>query len=118
MARGAHVAELLFTAHVDRQVYLACILADDHPLVNRLAGSDEEYTALLQMEDRVWGADALAIGNHRPVGARANRARPRRVAVEQRIHEAIPAIAFEKAAAKAYQTAPGHALFQPPPVSP
>src|SRR5260370_23914487 len=100
MARGAHVAELLFTAHVDRQVYLACILADDHPLVNRLAGSDEEYTALLQMEDRVRRADALAIGNHRPVGARPDRSRPRRVALGQRIHQALAPGTFENASAQ------------------
>src|SRR5208282_3202934 len=86
--------------------------ADDHPLVNRLAGSDEEYPALLQMEDRVRRGDALAIGNHRAVGARANRARPRRVAVEQRIHQAVAAGAFEKAAAKADQAARGNVVLQ------
>src|SRR6266851_14630 len=70
VARGAHVGELLFTAYVDRQIYLARILADDHPFVNRLAGTDEEYTALLQMEDRVGSGETFAIGNHRSVGAR------------------------------------------------
>src|SRR5208282_5838502 len=112
VARRTHVAEFFFTAHVDGQVYLTGIFADDHPLVNRLAGSDEEYPALLQMEDRVRRGDALAIGNHRAVGARANRSRPRRVAVEQRVHQAVAAGVFKKAAAKSDQAARGNVVFQ------
>src|ERR1035437_2150148 len=117
VARRAHVAEFFFTACVDGQVYLTGILADDHPFVNRLTGSDEEYPALLQMEDRVSRGSALAIGNHRPVGARTNRSRPRRVAVEQRIHQAVAAGAFEKSAAKPDQAARGDVVFQAHPVA-
>ena len=38
MAGGADIGELFLAAYVDRQIGLARILADDHALVNRLAG--------------------------------------------------------------------------------
>src|SRR5260370_11043969 len=105
MTRSAHVGELLFTAYVDRQIYLARILADNHPFVNRLAGTDEEYPALLQMEDRVGRRESFAVGDHRTVRARANSARPRRVPVEQRMHEALAASVLAKSAAKSNESA-------------
>ena len=57
-ALGAEVGELLGRDGVDGDVLLARILADDHALVDLLAGADEELAALLDRLKGVGGRDA------------------------------------------------------------
>ena len=47
-AGGAHVGLLLLLGRVDVHVLGAGVLADDHPLVDLLAGADEERAAVLE----------------------------------------------------------------------
>ena len=48
-----HVRELLLLRRVDVHVVGAGVLADDHPLVDDLAGADEQLAPLLQRHQRV-----------------------------------------------------------------
>src|SRR5690606_17722013 len=64
--RGADVRELLLAGGVDDQIVGAVVLADDHPLVDRLARPDEEVAARLQVEERVGGGLALAVADDGP----------------------------------------------------
>ena len=48
----------------------ARVLADDHAFVDADARVDEDLAALLQVEDRVGGRDAGAVGDQRAVRAR------------------------------------------------
>ena len=47
-AGGADVGELLLLGRVDRHVAGAAVLADDHPLVDDVAGPDEHLGPFLQ----------------------------------------------------------------------
>ena len=60
LGRGAHVGQLLGAADVDRQVALARVLADDHPLVDLGLRLDEGDAPLLGV------GQAVAQGASRP----------------------------------------------------
>ena len=66
LAGGAHVGELLFLGRIDVHVVGAAVLADDHALVDLVAGRDEQLGPLLQ---------AVQAEGHRPAGAPSTPAR-------------------------------------------
>lgn len=49
-ARGADVGELLGLEGIDDQIVVAGVKADDHPFVDFFPGSDEQASALLEVE--------------------------------------------------------------------
>jgi hypothetical protein len=57
-ALGADVGEVLLLGRVDRHVIGARILADDHALVDFVAGADEELAALAEVIEGVGGGHA------------------------------------------------------------
>ena len=67
---------------VDVEVVGARVLADDHPLVDLVAGPDEQRAALLQVEQREGGDRAAAVGDQRAGRPRAQLAVPRLLALE------------------------------------
>ena len=60
---AAVVRELLFLRRVHVHLVGACVLADDHALVDLDAGTDEHRAALLQVHQRVRGGHAAAVGD-------------------------------------------------------
>ena len=103
--RSAHVGQLLFLDDVDVEVGIAGVLADDHAFVDFRAGRDENLAALLEVEDRVAGGLAGAVGHQRAGGPRRDVALPLDVAVEQRVHDGGAARVGEDFAAQADQAA-------------
>ena len=61
-AGGADVRQMLGARGVDRHVAEARVFADDHALIDLVAGADEQPAALLKRVERVGGGDA---GFHR-----------------------------------------------------
>ena len=109
-AGGAHVGLLLLLDRVDVHVLGAGVLADDHPLVDLLAGADEEGAAVLQADQRVAGGLAAAVGDDRAGGAEAQLAGPALPALEDVVHDAGAAGLGEELGAQADQArapAPG-----------
>src|SRR3954469_18774338 len=83
----ADVRELLLFRRVDVHVARAAVLADDHPLVDVLAGADEELGPLLQVEQPVRVRDAGPIAHQHAVGPVGDLARPRAVALADLVEE-------------------------------
>ena len=110
--RSAHVGELLFLDDVHVQIGIARVLADDHAFVDFRAGRHEDLAALLQIEDRVAGGLARAVGDQRPGGTRGNIALPLDVAVEQRVHDGGAARIGQHLAAQPDQAARRHMELQ------
>ena len=81
-ACGAHVRLLLLPADVDVHVFAPGVLADDHALVDVVAGGDEQRCALLDGDDRVGGDGTPTVGHHRTSIPGADLAEPGRPAVE------------------------------------
>ena len=73
---------------VDVEVVRARVLADDHALVELLAGPDEQRAALLQVHQRELRRDARAVGDQRAGRARAQLAGPRLPAIEDVVQDA------------------------------
>src|SRR6478752_566246 len=85
---GAHVGELLLLGDVDVHVVGAGVLADDHALVDLGGRVDEERAALLEVDHRVGGDDALAVRDERAARAGRDRAEPRLVVLEHVVGDA------------------------------
>ncbi len=81
------------------------VLADDHPLVDLVAGGHEQGPALLELEAAERGDDAAAVGDERAGRPRAQLAVPRLVAVEDVVQLAGAAGLGEELGAKADQRA-------------
>src|SRR6267154_365622 len=77
--------------------------------VDRRAGVDEDLTALLEIEDRVGGGDARAVGDERAVRSRRNRAVPWLPAREDVVHDARPLRVGHELRAEADEAARGDA---------
>ena len=90
---------------VDVEVVGAGVLADDHALVDLLAGLDEERAALLQRVQGEGRRAPGAVGHERAGRARAQVARPRLPAVEDVVQEAGAAGLGEELGAEADQPA-------------
>ncbi len=114
-AGGAHVGLLLFLGRVDVHVLGAGVLADDHPLVDLLAGADEERAAVLDADQRVAGGLAAAVGDDRAGWAQAQLARPALPALEDVVHDPGAAGLGEELGAEADQAARRHQVFHPHP---
>ena len=113
--RGADVGQVLLLDRVDVEVLGARVLADDHALVDLLAGPDEHRPALLQVHQRELRRGAAAVGDERAGRPRAQLARPRLPAVEDVVEQAGAARLGEELGAEADQAARGHEVLHPHP---
>src|SRR6188474_9901 len=104
-AGGTHVGLLLLLDRVDVEVLGAGVLADDHPLVDLLAGPDEKRAAILQAEQGVAGALAAPVGDDRAGWAQAQLARPALPALKDVVHDAGAPRLGEELGAQADQAA-------------
>src|SRR5699024_7974799 len=59
----AHVREFLLPGNVDVHVIATRVLTDDLPFVHLRGGVDEEGTAVLQVQQRVWSCRPGAVGD-------------------------------------------------------
>src|ERR1700760_2164101 len=87
LRRGADVGELLALEHVDDQVVVARVLADDHAVVNLPARLDHHRAAILEIPQRVGDGLALVVGDQHAIAAALDRALVRGIAVEQPVHD-------------------------------
>src|SRR5271166_6156536 len=87
----AHVGEVLLLDRVDIEILRAGVLADDHPLVDLLARTDEQSPPLLQGHQRVAHRLAGAVGHQRAARTCQQLARPGLPAIEDVVHDAGPA---------------------------
>src|SRR3954468_21270327 len=74
--RRADVGEVLLAYGVDVEVLGARVLPDDHPLVDLLAGPDEQRAALLKVHQRELRGRAGTVGDEGAGRARAQLAEP------------------------------------------
>src|SRR5690606_22719616 len=103
--RGAHVRQLLLLRDVDVHVVPAGALPDDLALVDEGGRLDDERAPLLEVDHRVGGDGAGAVGDHRAVRAQLDRAVPRLVALGDRRGDAGAAGLGEEAGAEADEAA-------------
>src|SRR3546814_2911733 len=81
-------SDLLLRLHrVDLEVVGLRILADDHALIERLAGRDEEDAALFQGAERVGDGFAVAVRDEDAVLAAFDHALVGAVFLEQAVHD-------------------------------
>ena len=80
-ARGTDVGELFSTGDIDDEVVIARILADDHPFVDFITGTDKKAAALLNAEASISSDFAKAIGDENAIGPSWNFSFVRAVAV-------------------------------------
>src|SRR5207248_10334608 len=116
--RGADVRQLLRLRRVHVEVVLARVLADDHPFVELVAGSDEKRAALLQRLDRVRGRLAAAVGDEAPRRSGAQLAVPGLPALEDVVEDAGAARLGQELGAEADQAACGDEVFHARPAGP
>ena len=92
---------MLLFGDVDVHVVGTGVLADDHALVNLLGGFDKERHALLQRDHCEGRGGSRTVGDDRAVDAGDDFARPRLVAVRDRVGDARTAGDGEKFGAEA-----------------
>src|SRR5471032_1971551 len=83
---GADIGELLALEHVDDQVVVAGMLADDHAPVNLPARLDHHRAPVFQIPQCIGNRFALVVGDQHAVAATLDRTPVRRVGVEQPVH--------------------------------
>src|SRR5512146_1890854 len=88
LAGGPDVGELLGLDGVHHQIVVAAVDADDHALVELLAGAHEESAPLLQVEQRIGDRFALLVADQHAVVAVGDVALHRRESVEDMAHQA------------------------------
>src|SRR5206468_4054575 len=91
----------------------ARVLADDHPLVDLGAGSDEHHPARLEVVDRVGGRAAGAVGDQGAVLTVGDLALPGVPAVEQVVEKPGAPRVGEELGAVADEAAGGDPIFEP-----
>jgi hypothetical protein len=106
---------MLLLDWVDVQVLLAGIFADDHPLVDRIAGLDEQGPALLQVEQRKRGHRPAPVRDQGAARPGAQLAVPRLPAVEDVVHQPGAAGLGEELGPEADQPASGDQVLHPHP---
>ena len=97
---GAHVGQLLLLGDVDVHVVGAGVLADDHALVDLGGRLDEQGAALLEVDHRVRGDDARAVGHQRAAGPGRDRAEPRLVVLEDVVAMPVPRVSVRNSVRK------------------
>ena len=104
-AGGAGIGKVLGLAYVYVDVYGFAALSDDHTGVNFFAGADEELSALLRVEKAVCNSSSRFERDQRALLAVNDVALIRRIAVEDRIHNAVSLGIRKEIASVADQTA-------------
>lgn len=116
VGRGrAHVRQVLLADRVDVEILGAAVLADDHALVELVAGGDEQRAALLQRGQREPGGLAGAVGHERSARSGAQLAEPRLPPVEDVVDQAGSARLGEELRPEADEAAGGDAVLHPHP---
>ena len=64
----AHVGQFFLADDVDVEIVIAGILADNHAFVDIHPGPDEQFAALLQVQQRISRGRAGAVGDQRARG--------------------------------------------------
>src|SRR2546421_2646054 len=101
----AHVCLLLLAHGVDVEVLGTGVLAHHHPLVDVLAGADEQLPALLELHQREVARLTGAVGHEAAGGTGLDLALPGLVALEHRVQDARAARLGEELGAKADEAA-------------
>src|SRR5690606_8629037 len=108
-ASGANVRELFLLGHVDVEIVLTIVLADDHALVDLGTFPDEHLTAGLKSEESIGSRYTSAVSDHRTARSTQHWARVGFPAGEERIEKAKAARLGEEVRAEADQAAGGNA---------
>src|SRR5665809_49221 len=88
LGSGADIGELLALEHIDLEVVVTGVLADDHAAINLPSGLDHHRPAILKVPQRI-GHGVAGIGRaQNAVAPPLDRALMRRVGVEQPVHDA------------------------------
>ena len=90
LSGGPHVGELFFLGGVNVDVLTSVVFPDDHPLVDRLPGRDEESAAGFQIKKGIGDGVTCTVGHDgpgKPAGAFSSE---RLITVEQGVHDASP----------------------------
>src|SRR5262249_7843945 len=114
---GSDVGQLLRLRGVYVEVVVAGVLADDHSLVELVAGGDEERAALLQIEDRVAGRLSAAVGDEAAGRSRPQFAVPRLPRLQHVVGEAGPARLGQELGSEADQPPGGDEVLHPRPAA-
>ena len=105
----------LLLRRVDVEITGACVLSDDHPLVDLGAGSDEELSPLLQVEQRERGRGAASVGDKAPRWPRPQGSVPRFVAVKDVVENAGAARFRQELGTEADEPSRRHQVLHPHP---
>ena len=109
---GADVGLVLLLGRVDVEVLGARVLAHDHPLVDLLAGADEEAAPVLEAVEGEARGGAGAVGDQGAGGAGAHLPGPRLPALEHVVQQAGAAGLGEELGAEADQAARGRQIVE------
>ena len=111
-AGSAGVGQVLGLADVDIHVLAGSGVADDHALVDLLAGAHQQGAALLRVEQAVGDGLAGLKADQRTGGAVGDHASPDVVAVEDLVDDALAVGIGQELVAVAEQAAAGHTELQ------
>src|SRR4029079_12763280 len=85
---GAHIGKLLALQHIDLEIVVARVLADDHAAIDLPAWLDHHRPTVLEVPQRIGDCLTLIGRDQYAVPPSLDRALVRRIAVEQAIHDA------------------------------
>src|SRR6185437_377201 len=113
LRRGADVGELLALEHVDLEIVVAGVLADDHAAIDLPARLDHHRAAVFQLEHGIGHRIALVVGDQHAVAAALDLALVGCIAVEQAVHDRGAAGVGEKLTLIADQAAGRRVEYEP-----
>ena len=111
-AGSTGIGQVLGLADVDIDILAGSGVADDHALVDLLAGAHQQSTALLRVEQAVGDGLAGLKADQRTGGAVGDHASPDVIAVEDLVDDALAVGIGQELVAVAEQAAAGHTELQ------